>query len=108
MKVPDPYGLVLAALAVFRAYRFIAEDKVIERPRTWLLDRIDDHDSATAVKVSEFITCPWCVGFYLTLIAWAIWLLDDELAYFLAAPLAVMTLVGALASLLALSDRHNG
>lgn len=90
MEIPQPWELTLGVLAVFRIYRLIAEDEIAQRPRDWLTDWIEDHLDR---DLTVLITCPWCLGTYLTLAAWGLWLWTPFWATALAAPLAAMTLV---------------
>lgn len=50
--------LVVMALAAYRLWHLVAEDTIIERPRAWLVKR--------SAKLSDFITCPWCAGFWIS------------------------------------------
>ena len=66
------------ALAVFRIYRLIAEDTILDYPRRKLLrlakeweQEGDDPGDDYRAEWGIFITCPWCLGFWLSVVAWA-------------------------------------
>lgn len=53
---PDPWGFALLTLAAYRIWYLVAEDKILTRPREWILRRI---------AADEWIECPWCSGFWI-------------------------------------------
>lgn len=92
--IPAPYELVLLALAAARTWKLVADDTVLDRPRNWLLERLDSDDDQ---PWEYFITCPWCAGAWISLAwfaGWAVWA-DGTLA--LAALASISALVGGLA-----------
>lgn len=50
--------LVIDALATWRIVRFIQRDSLIEEPREELINRYGH------LKISELLTCPWCLGIW--------------------------------------------
>ena len=50
--------LVIDALATWRIVRFIQRDSLIEKPREELINRYGH------LKISELLTCPWCLSPY--------------------------------------------
>lgn len=50
---------ILMMLAVARITRLVNEDTLTERPRSWLILRLNGHENA-----QYLITCPWCVSVY--------------------------------------------
>lgn len=50
---------VLLFLATARITRLVNDDTLTERPRTWLILRLNGHENA-----QYLITCPWCVSVY--------------------------------------------
>lgn len=52
--------VILATLSMARLTRFVTTDKIFERPRDWVLDRIDPDGMLTYL-----LGCPWCVSVYL-------------------------------------------
>lgn len=54
----DALLLLVMTLAAFRVWRLIGEDTILDRPRDWVIERSE--------KLSDFITCPWCAGFWIS------------------------------------------
>lgn len=94
MSTPSWYALVILALAVFRMYRLIAEDDILDRPRDWFLDRLEEE---RLEKLDKLITCPWCLGFWLSVAAWGLWLLAPSWTVGLAFPWALSAAVALIA-----------
>lgn len=105
--VPDWWELALLALAAYRIFRLVADDTILDRPRRWLL-RLDpaweqDGDftgNDYRLGLALFITCPWCIGFWIGLAWWGAWLLESHWTLVAATPWALSALVGALGRLL--------
>lgn len=91
--VPDWYELILLALASFRVWKLVGDDAVLDRPRDWVLDRLDREGDDVW---TYFITCPWCAGFWITLLWWVAWLLVPYATLVAAALFAISALVGYL------------
>ena len=78
--IPPPYYFVLLVLAAYRAWRLIAEDDVLERPRHWLVRLPSDWDEGDPLpksyrdKLALFITCPWCAGAWVSLLTYIVYL----------------------------------
>jgi len=87
--IPEPWEFALLALAAFRVWKLVGDDAVLDRPRDALLERLSD-------TWDYFITCPWCAGFWITLVWWAAWLAFPYEAVVVAVPLALSAVVGYL------------
>lgn len=103
--IPSPFEFVLIGLAVFRVWRLLAEDSVLDRPRAWLLGvpgwKPTGHETPPdgyRAELATFLTCPHCAGFWLSVAAWGLWLLTPWWALTLAVPLAFSAVVGVLGS----------
>lgn len=99
--VPTPWELVLGALAVYRVWRLLAVDEIIDRPRLWLLNAAgwkegQDAPPGYRTKWADFLLCPWCAGFWVALAGWLVWLAAPSAALVVATPLAVSTVVGLI------------
>jgi hypothetical protein len=95
----DPVQLTLAALAVFRMTRLVVEDEVTRRPR----ERLTGWAAGTAERrarpgVSFFVTCPWCVSFWLAVVWVAALILVPTVALGADAVLALSAVAGLLSS----------
>lgn len=99
--VPTWWELTLASLAVFRLWRLLAEDEILDVPRLWLLGAAgwkkgQKTPAGYRVKWADFLTCPWCAGFWLGLLAWVFWLFFPSLALVIATPFALSAAVGLI------------
>jgi hypothetical protein len=95
----DPLQLALAALAVFRMTRLLVEDEVTrparERVTTWAGGTAERHaHPATAY----FVTCPWCVSFWLAVLWVAALVFVPTIALGADAVLALSAVAGLLSS----------
>lgn len=99
MKVPDWYIFLLLALAAFRTWRLLAEDDITDPLRRYVTRLGEWEKEGDPVPkdyrlgLNNFITCPWCLGFWLALAwwgAWQIWPFGVEVA---AVPMALSALV---------------
>lgn len=87
MTVPDWWEVALLALAAYRTWKLVGDDVITERPRDWLKTKSE--------YAYDFLTCPWCLGFWIGLAWWAAWeAWDDTLIP--AAALSVTALVGII------------
>lgn len=101
---PGWWQFLLLSLAVFRVYRLIAEDTILDRPRRWLLrlgdwqdgDGEDNIPAEYRDKWGLFITCPWCLGFWLSVVTWVAWLLFPTETVWLAVPWALSAAVALI------------
>jgi hypothetical protein len=69
-NIPSWWEFLLLSLAIFRLYRLIAEDTILDRPRRYLLrldpnwrQEGDEEGDRYRAEWGYFITCPWCLGF---------------------------------------------
>jgi hypothetical protein len=104
--IPQPYELALLALAVFRLTRLVGWDTITTKVREWVtgydddgapVDVILDRDRGWRPYANALIRCPWCVGFWLSLIAYGSWLATSTGTLVAASPLAISALVGLVA-----------
>ena len=59
-------GLVVVGLAAARLWRLVARDTVADPFRVWLVDRFP--------RVFDWLDCPWCSGFWMTVAVWAVYI----------------------------------
>jgi hypothetical protein len=69
------------ALAAWRTWHLIALDDITDRPRRYVTEGRD--------KLLEFVECPYCMGFWVALAWVAGFAIDDDVALWIAMPLAV-------------------
>lgn len=94
--IPDWWAGLILALAVFRVYRLIAEDDIADRPREWLLAKLEEE---RLEELDKLITCPWCLGFWLSALTWVSWLLIPGWTVGVAFPWALSAAVALVAKL---------
>lgn len=81
MRVPDWWSATLLALAAWRLFHLLAFDDILDRPRRYVL-RLDKNwrqegDStgeAYREKWGKFLTCPYCCGFWVSLVIYLFWI----------------------------------
>ena len=59
LELPGWAWWAVCALAAFRVTRLVTTDELLHRPRQWV--------AARSTTLGYWITCPWCVGFWLCL-----------------------------------------
>ena len=103
--IPSWYGLLLLGLAAWRTYRLIAEDTILEIPRRRLLRLAptwekegDEPGDTYRFGLGSFITCPWCSGFWLSLVIYLLWLWFPHATLVVCTPLALSAIVGLIAT----------
>lgn len=74
--------LSLYVLSVMRITRLINSDTILDRPRIWVARQAHNDDRSAAERrrwgtFSDFLSCPWCVGMWVSVIAGAVpvWML---------------------------------
>ena len=100
--MPDALQVVLLALAAWRVWHLIAEDTILDKPRRYVTRLGDWQEEGDAYPddhrfgLREFIECPFCMGFWVSL-AWvgffAAW---DTGATWAALPFALNAVVVAV------------
>lgn len=102
-NVPSWYPFVLLALAAYRTWRFVAEDALLNAARRYVT-RLPQNwqegqplPEAYREKTAEFINCPWCLGFWIAVGWWGLWLAWPNGALIAAAVAAISAVVGLIA-----------
>lgn len=109
MRVPDWWTAVLLLGGSFRTFRLLAKDIILDRPRAWLLRLPVDWAEGSPIpdgfreKWSTFLICPWCLGFWITVVWWGCWQLWPH-GTLVAAGLALLSAAVGLISKLDQED----
>jgi hypothetical protein len=90
-NVPNWWQFALLALAAFRVWRLLGEDSILARPRASFKRRTSDY-------WDQFLLCPWCAGFWITLIWWLAWIAWPHWTLIVATPFAINAVVGLIAA----------
>jgi hypothetical protein len=106
---PEPYELALIALASARLWKLVGDDRVLDRPRDWLMRKLESPDgrpfrrggAPRATYWGDFLVCPWCAGFWCSLLMYGGWIAfgpgkweSDELLMAGISVFAISALVG--------------
>lgn len=70
--IPEPFEFALLCLIAARLWKLIGDDRILDRPREWLLDRVETR-GRDSVYWGDFIICPWCAGFWVSGLTYAAW-----------------------------------
>lgn len=92
-NVPGAWEVVVLVAATYRVWRLLAIDRILDAPRNRVLI---DKDGDWREGLVEFVTCPWCFGFWLVLATWGAWLLWPHATDVVAVPFAISTFVGLI------------
>lgn len=106
-NVPDVWETVLLVAAVYRVWRLMSYDMVTDGLRDWLFQRDkvpvpgtrgEEYDDVVGrgYWALVFVQCPWCLGFWLTIVAWLAWLAWPHAVIVAAVPFAISTGVGLI------------
>jgi Protein of unknown function (DUF1360) len=106
MKIPDWYSLILIALAAWRSFQLLAFDDILNQPRNWVLrldpewkEEGDPVGDEYRLKWALFITCPYCAGFWISLVWFGAWQITPFWTEVVALPFVI-------SSLLVLAHKH--
>ena len=103
MSIPNWYGLVLLSLAAFRTWRLVSEDTIFERPRRYVTGLPQKWKAGDSLPkgyreyLAIFIECPWCAGFWISLLWWGAFQLWEHGALVVAVPFAISAAVALIA-----------
>ena len=98
--IPGPWAFVLLAAAACRVWRLLSDDTILDKPRARLLDHLDRaYNPRLAGRAwLDFVSCPWCLGFWVGLAWWGAWLAWPHATLIAATPWAISLAVGLTAS----------
>lgn len=101
MTIPDAVLLLIYALAVARVTGLIVADAITEPVRDRIIARLDDTPGSAGEWFATLITCPWCAGMWVSLVAAPlVWFWGDSPVMLIPAlALAFSQVTGATANL---------
>lgn len=80
-----PLAFVIVCLATARLTRLVTDDTITEPLRVWASDK---------PLLYGLITCPYCIGFWISLVTVAVWWTAGDRTVWLLAPFAVSHVAG--------------
>jgi sterol desaturase/sphingolipid hydroxylase (fatty acid hydroxylase superfamily) len=95
LSLPDPFQFIILCLATYRLTRLVIEDTIFSNLR----DKFWDKFPPESTKLGYFITCPWCVGLWLSLIVTICYTIVPIQTMWACLPFAISSLVGLLTAL---------
>lgn len=109
MNVPGWFEIALLAAAAWRIFNLIARDDILDRPRAWALrlgDWKEGQQTPTGyrAKWGEFITCPYCAGFWIVVLWWIAWQISEHWTLVFAVPWALSAALVGLDKILRPDD----
>lgn len=102
MQVPDWWSFLILALAGFRWWRLLAEDTIFDGPRhllvglPWHYKDGDPIPQDYHYDLAKFLTCPWCLGFWIALALWGMWELTPFWTEVFSIPMALSAALGLI------------
>jgi Protein of unknown function (DUF1360) len=82
LTVPSWYLFILLAFAAWRTFQLLAHDDILGRPRRYVTKR---------PKMADFMECPYCLGFWISVLWWAGFEIWPHGSVVLAVPFALST-----------------
>lgn len=86
---------VLLSLASFRVTRFVIKDFLFDSVRQWIWNRFPPEST----KIGYWFTCPWCVGFWASLVFYFCYTIIPLYTMQVACVLSLSAVVGWLSAL---------
>lgn len=86
--------LVIYALAAYRLTRFLVEDHLFEGVREWVWKR-----RGPDTKLGYLFTCYWCMGFWMSSLLVAGYILIPSVMFIVALALALSAAVGIISKI---------
>jgi hypothetical protein len=88
----DSFSFVILALASFRLTHFVLQDVLFESVRNWIWDKFPVESSL----LGYLFTCPWCLGFWVSLTVFICYTILPTQTLFAAFVFALSAVVGLL------------
>lgn len=102
--IPDWWSFLLLALGTFRLTRLVGWDEfpLVLTLRDMLTGAVYKYRTEEPTEhkrpgVDHFIHCPWCVGFWIGLALYVVWLCAPRPTLYAVIPFALSAVVGLVA-----------
>jgi hypothetical protein len=101
MTIPNWYVQILLGLAAFRVWKLLGDDTILDKPRAWVVYGFRKwRGNGTATYAEDFISCPWCLGFWVGLVWWGAYELWPHGTTVAAVPFAIAAIAALIACLI--------
>ena len=95
--VPDFWPALILALGAFRLWRLLSSDTILDKPRHWLLVNAKKKAPRKYGKeVETFLKCPFCLGWWVSLVTWGAWLIWPNGTLIAMTPFMLSAVVGLI------------
>jgi len=100
---PEPWAFVLLALGAMRVTRLIGWDSITDPIRSRITGHHHGHHTNKGRRAGSrvdrptwmlFLTCPWCLGFWVSVALWLAWLEWPRATLVAVTPFAISAVVG--------------
>lgn len=107
--LPSPWVAVVLAFGVYRVFRLIGWDDMpwVVKARAKLTGEHVHYDTTvnrdnpiyryTRPTIHHLINCPYCIGFWLSIVAYLAWRFEPTVTLYALAPFALSAAVGLIA-----------
>lgn len=73
-QIPSLLVLIVLSLATYRVTRFLLFDSFLEEPRSAFHRKIVEKQGYFWEKLWELTTCSWCLGFWVALLTYSLYI----------------------------------
>lgn len=100
MSVPGPWSALILIACAYRVWRLLAEDSILDEPRQRLVGLPPGWKEGDLIPahyrngLAAFINCPWCLGFWISVVLWGAWEISPFWTEVFAFPFAISAGVG--------------
>lgn len=93
--LPSPFHFVILALASYRLTKLLIEDTILNSLR----EKVWEKFPPESTYLGYLTTCPWCVGWWLSLVLFFCYTIVLTPTMWFCVPLAMSAIVGLLSAL---------
>jgi hypothetical protein len=89
----NPFLFLILALAAFRLTRLLTTDAILEDVRNSFWNKYPPN-----TKLGYLWTCDWCMGFWVALIVFGLWLVVPQVTIVVSLILSISAVIGLLSA----------